>query len=83
MNVCDIVKNKTNFKIGCQVRAISEGHLIGRKMKCRKLKKKPGKITAHFLRDKITAVYKATPRRADSEFYLIKTVDNTVFQINY
>ncbi len=83
MNICDIVKNKSNFKIGCQVRAVSKGPLIGRKIKCRKLKKKPGKITAHFLRDKIAAVYKATRRRADSEFYLIKTVDNTVFQINY
>lgn len=84
MEICDLLKNKNIFKVGCQVHSIKESKPKGKDLKvCTKLKKKPGKITAHFRKDKIAEVYKGTPGRADTEFYLIKTTDNTVFQVAY
>ena len=84
MDINDLLKNKTIFKIGCQVHSITAGKPKNKDLKvCTRLKKKPGKITAYFRKDMIAEVYKGSPGRADSEFYVIKTTDNTVFQVAY
>lgn len=48
-----------------------------------KLKKRPVKLTMYVHKDKIAEIYKTTGMHADQEYYLIKTIDDTILQVNY